>query len=361
MESPTSATPPPPIEKDSVRSTSSSRYRPPLPPKERRNSRGSTLQLMPNRQDLLTPPNGVTKKRPPRKHQHPIMNQLALLKHWFIESAKRAKSPGLKSEASTLKASNDKSPAESRRSPTTHENGQGLGGTIPVLPPSLNLPAPRPRITSQHRSSISPAPLTPHSSYRRSSAGLRGRKSTSSSVSSVRSIHHVHTHSKASSTSSTSNSINSSGIGLRSRSPHASIKVLPATPTTSTFPSNIRVVRTVSGPVSTPYNETASFNGPLASPGLVFAKRKKTPFRGPMLSIHTTSSSPSGRGRDSGAGSRSTSVAGRRSGEIIEEENEDEIEEVEAFSPLPSADLEEYIIEGNNLEKKGWGDSSNGQ
>ena len=41
---------------------------------------------------------------------------------------------------------------------------------------------------------------------------------------------------------------------------------------------------------------------------------------------------------------RSASAAGRRSGEIIEEEDEDEIEEVDAFSPIP-AEAEEVIWE----------------
>lgn len=45
-----------------------------------------------------------------------------------------------------------------------------------------------------------------------------------------------------------------------------------------------------------------------------------------------------------GGHSRSASATGRRSGEIIEEENEDEIEEVEQFSPLTGAEVvEEHI------------------
>lgn len=43
----------------------------------------------------------------------------------------------------------------------------------------------------------------------------------------------------------------------------------------------------------------------------------------------------SGRRRDSSVGTnRSVSVKGRRSGEIIEEEDEDEVEEVDGFSPV---------------------------
>ncbi|MCJ1261383.1 hypothetical protein MMC22_001247 [Lobaria immixta] len=370
LESPTSPTPPPPIEKDSIHSASSSRHRPVPPPKERRRSQGSTLQLVSSNQNLAGPTNGYSKRRL-RRHQHPFINQLASIKQWFLDSAKRAKSPGSKSDASTLKPPPEKSPTETRRSPTQIAPHRGpppsLSQNKPNNPP---YPTARPRVTSppQHRLSISPAPLTPRSSYRRSSAGLRGRKSTSSSISSIRSIHHAHTHSKASSTSSTSNSVHSSAIppstggGRSTRSPHTSVKVLPATPTVSAFPSNIRLVR------ASPFSESA-FPAPIStSPGsLVFAKRKKTPFRGPMLNLGLnanssgggggTGSAVGGRHRDSSVGTnRSVSVKGRRSGEIIEEEDEDEIEEVDAFSPVP-AEAEETIWESEEGTKgKGWED-----
>ena len=104
------------------------------------------------------------------------------------------------------------------------------------------------------------------------------------------------------------------------------------------------------------------------SPGLVFAKRKKTPFRGPLLNLSTGTSGGGGGGggrsssgagggarRDSSVGaSRSGSVAGRQSGEIIEEEDEDEIEEVDVFSPVP-AEAEEIIWEAGFIDgKKTW-------
>ncbi|KAI4145380.1 MAG: hypothetical protein L6R39_003821, partial [Caloplaca ligustica] len=97
LDSPKSATPPPPIEKDSVRSHSSSRHRPPLPPKERRRSRGSTLQQVASNHDLLAPPNAMPQRRSGRRSsRNPFINQLASIKHWFIDSAKRAKSPSNK-------------------------------------------------------------------------------------------------------------------------------------------------------------------------------------------------------------------------------------------------------------------------
>ncbi|MCJ1386014.1 hypothetical protein MMC17_009139 [Xylographa soralifera] len=362
VDSPESATPPPPVEKDTARSVSSSRHRPPLPPKDKRPSRGSTLQLVAVSPELLAPPNGFSSSRSRRRHQHPIMNQLATLKHWLMDSAKRAKSPATKSDASTLKTPQSKSPAEPRRSPASAGTRKG---SITTVVPKTATPADhisRSRLASHNRSSLSPAPLTPHSSYRRPSAGLRGRKSTSSSVSSIRSIHHVHTHSKASSTSSTTNSVNSSALNRASRSPHNSVKVLPATPTITAFPSNIRLSRTTPSPISTHYNETATFGIIPASPGLLFAKRKKTPFRGPMLNIGGTTSGIPARGKDGGNGSRSTSVTRRRSGEIIkiEEEDEDEIEEVEAFSPI-AGDADETIVEGREEGMVGWVDYSGHQ
>jgi hypothetical protein len=42
--------------------------------------------------------------------------------------------------------------------------------------------------------------------------------------------------------------------------------------------------------------------------------------------------------------SRSTSLTGKRSGEIIEEEDENEIEEVEAFSPVTGGEEVEETI-----------------
>ncbi|KAL8854230.1 MAG: hypothetical protein Q9221_000944 [Calogaya cf. arnoldii] len=382
IDSPQSATPPPPIEKDPMPTAEFAQQRPQPPPKERRRSRGSTLQLMATKQDLLAPPNGLPKGRFGRRSsRHPIINQLASIKHWFIDSAKRAKSPSNKSEISTLKPPLEKSPKETRYSPVI-ANSKHHSPAFSTPPQQQHQPQPRTtyiahaRITTpRNRASLSPAPLTPRSSYRHSSAGtvgLRGRKSTSSSVSSIRSIHHIHTHSKASSTSSTSNSVHSSAFpSINSatrnsgRSPHTSVKVLPSTPTATTFPSNIRLVR---GPPNNLYNESVFPPPSTNSSSLIFAKRKKTPFRGPMLSLNSSnltspvgsgsgSGSPAphhrgaGREKNSGSGSRSASQAGRTSGEIIEEEDEDEVEEVDAFSPV-GAGMEETVWEEGGVERE---------
>jgi serine/threonine protein kinase len=356
LDSPDVATPPPPVEKDSLRSASSSRHRRPIPPPKEgvlrgARSRGSTLQLVTHNPDLLSPPtNGASPRPQRRKHQHAFINQLAHWKHWLLDNAKRAKSPGKKATQSTPDLVT-KSAGSSRTgpdlSPRPNTSKTRETSRPPLLPsPQSHPPPPRVFTTpSNKRHSISPAPLTPRSAFRRSSTGLRGRKSTSSSVSSVRTIHHHHhSHSKASSTSS-NGSVSTSKISVPTRSPHHSVKVLPATPTTGSFPSNIRVVR--QPPISS-FNEAVSWGNNSASNsvfgggGLVFAKRKKNLFKGPNL--NTSSPGPSGSGTRTGSHSRSTSLAGRRSGEIIEEEDEDEIEEVEAFSPLTDDLAEETIF-----------------
>ncbi|KAL9620813.1 MAG: hypothetical protein Q9160_004713 [Pyrenula sp. 1 TL-2023] len=383
MESPVTSPPPPPIEKDSVRSESSSR--PPPPPKER-HRRSSNLHVVTSHQELVNAANGVNKRRSVRRH-HPIMNQLASLKHWLVESAKRARSPGKASAGNTLSnlssrsSPNTRDSTKGRHTPTTPSamrsgsqqtsSEKRTSATKSLTPTSAhfivatsrNTKPPASQVVSHHqRNSLSPSPLTPRSSqYRRTSTqGLRGRKSTSSSVSSIRSIRHRHSHSKASSTSSNSIDTTPTPTGMRaaSRSPHASIKILPATPTTAiNLPSNVRVSRTPnvalfndkSDDSSKAYNERIPNDAStprLATPsGLVFARRKKSPFRGPA--INTSSpllggpgpGTPTLKGRR-GSGDLLRSSSGRapnRRSQIIEEEEdegEEVVEEVEAFSPV---------------------------
>lgn len=357
LDSPDINSPPPPIEKDSVRSASSSRHRRPIPPPKEgtirgARSRGSTLQLVTTNPDLLSPHvNGLPQHVSRRKHQHPFINQLSQWRHWIIDSAKRAKSPGKRISRSTPDLTNNSGGSQSKNSsprPATSKTPTQSKPAIHLGPQGIT-PAARMYTTPNNkRHSISPSPLTPRSTFRRPSGGLRGRKSTSSSVSSIRSIHHHHhTHSKASSTSS-NGSGSMSKASLPTRSPHHSVKVLPATPTTSAFPSNIRVVR--QAPISSfnegPWGNSQAF-GSATNGGLVFAKRKKNLFKGPMLNTSSPSpaGAPSGSNARTGSHSRSTSVAGRRSTEVkvIEEEDEDEIEEVEAFSPIMGNETEETI------------------
>ncbi|KAH8145579.1 uncharacterized protein LAJ45_10379 [Morchella importuna] len=267
VQTPPSPTPPPPIEKDRDYGPSSG------------------------------------KGRPNRKHA--LMTQLASIKHWFLDSAKRATSPNSKNQAAQKPGSSQgnqvyqQQQSGSRTSNGARRNSRG-NGIYSVAHRST--PPPK-------RNSLSPQPLTPHAYRRSSGRGLGGRTSTSSSVSSIRSFHNK-THSKASSTSSAS--LNS--ITLKSpRSPRNSIKVLPSTPTSSTFPSHVRVVR------STGYNEAAVLTN-----GVTFARRKKSPFKGPMLT------GLSAKRDGNSAGSRQERKRSR-GGIIEEEEEEEDIEEVLEF------------------------------
>lgn len=353
---------PPPIEKDHSPGTSSSRQRRPVPPPKEgflrsAKSRGSTLQLVSPSQDLLSPEHAIAQRPSRRRHQHAIINHLAHWKHWLFDSARRAKSPisrnnrstpNLRRQTSTdgSQGSKDLSARPITAKTTITANGINSGPDAEDRPPAKS----RMYTVTSSRHSISPSPLTPRSAYRKSSIGLRGRKSTSSSVSSVRSIHHHHhTHSKASSISSNgSGSHSTTKIPLVSRSPHHSVKVLPATPTLGYFPSNIRVAR--HSPTSV-FNEGSPWGAP-GSPspgGLVFAKRKKNIFKGPMLNtspmtgLHHGGSS--GSAQRTGSHSRNTSLGGgSRTGAVIEEEDEDDIEEVDAFTPITGPGMIEETI-----------------
>ncbi|PNS17785.1 Protein kinase kin1 [Sphaceloma murrayae] len=317
--------PPPAIHKDPARSTSSTRRRPAPPPKEyprrpRTVSRHSSSMLRASHQntDHLTASNAAQKRK--KLYQLTFRDQLATIKAWFKDSTLKNKSPGSskKGAPSTGEVSRDVTPTQIRRSSTAQilevrkaEQSQSR----PELFSRQTVPA-RPRLStassygSTHsgmtraqakRLSLSPQPLTPGSThnYRRRS-GLGGRKSTSSSVSSVRSIHLNHpsgiSHSKASSTSSASASIASPNLsnppGSRSGpSPHSSVKILPASPTTVTLPPSIRVQRRGapgalgSLPTFTDMQNLSPGGGAIgpSSPGMhaVFARQKRKVFKGP--------------------------------------------------------------------------------
>ncbi|KAL6708748.1 hypothetical protein ACN47E_002444 [Coniothyrium glycines] len=364
----------PPIQPIQTRSSQSS-SRPPPPAKDldRRKSRGSMLQAVSSNPDLLGP-NGFVSTR---RRKQPFINHLLSLRNWIKETSKRAKSPNSKASSAQSPSLPEKTPDSRRRLSNANRS------SVHTHPPPTNQVTPRPRVTthgsgSVRRLSASPAPLTPRSSYRRSSGGLRGRKSTSSSVSSIRSMpHHHHSHSKASSTSSASVTSPTVSLSAHShklpKSPHNSIKVLPATPTSSSFPNNLRLVRTPGGfPSSLTDPAAGAFTtaNPPPSPGLVFAKRKRSPFKGPMLSVSTGSAAipttswrnrniSGGSGGGGDPGSRGTSVQGRRSGEIMgiteeEEEVEDEdgmfVEEVEDFKGV--LEEGEFVVEEDEEKEK---------
>lgn len=431
--------PPTPVDKDSIRSASTSRHRRPMPPPKEgvirsARSRGSTLHLVTTSETLGADMmhgsgsvgaqnaehhhNGQQKTR--KKPSQALLAHWKTLSHWFLENTtKRRKghqrqtsrsTPNLhdKDSSRSTDSRKDASPrpqtsiypatslANSAHQPTTvplpkgvtYSNGRarvpgaaaggGLGGGTPararaasgspLRAPSSSRPL-RPRVvtssSSYKRQSLSPAPLTPRSTVRRSSAGLRGRKSTSSSVSSIRSMHHHrHSHSKASSTSSTGSvSTCKTPHGRRQSSPHRSVKVLPATPTANAFPSNIRLVR--GSPVSAPlrfYDEgmpsdTHPRAGAGAAPGspnpfasgVLFAKRKRNIFKGPTINFGSLGQHSSRHASSSTSHSRSGSgsALGRRSGEIpgIQEEDEEPAVAAAALAAGAVQEVDEELIE----------------
>lgn len=426
--SPETENPPPPIDKDSIRSVSTSRNRRPIPPPKEgvpgvlrsARSRGSTLHLVTTSDALGSrsgsrglDPDSTPQQKVRKRPSQGIMAHWKNLTNWLVESTRRHKHNGRSQSHSTpdLRAKSragKEGKLSKENSPRPH-TGKNLPthttqATVSQLPQNLVVngfarkpvgssgqpttsalsspstpgfstsggPSVHRRVPTGHsykRQSLSPSPITPRSAVRRSSAGLRGRKSTSSSVSSVRSMHHAqhhHSHSKASSTSSTNSvSTNMSKTPMQTgRSPHHSVKVLPATPTSATsFPSNIRLVRGAGPPLAL-YNEAAAGGGPgrnggrlAASPMIppapgspnpfasfgersmpFFAKRKRNVFKGPSLASGGGSGGRSASGSNHGSTpshSRSASGdrmgGGRRSGEIaaVQEEDEEALEMVD--------------------------------
>lgn len=386
MRTPTSIAPPRPVDKESIRSVSSTRRRPLPPPKDPGASRPSILHVSVSQPELAQH-NGIFRRRASRRHNNPIISQLASLKHWLVESTKRARSPhsknisgGVPRKTLAGKLSPNKAQVARRkpslasssgRDPRTPTQVKRSSNASSLAPSSASYPNHRhsfPRqphslgaASSRHRNSLSPGPLTPRGSYRRSSTGLRGRKSTSSSISSIRSIHHTHTHSKSSSVSSKSVDIATTPSSKMARSPHTSVKVLPATPSASArFPSNIRLVRGTNhgfrgpdepGDKTQPlYEDTMPVplvHSPASS--LVFARRKRSAFKGPMA--HSTNfivsgvvpgqRSPIGGANEvDGLTVEKTRPATRKS-KIIEEEDivEEDMEDVDNISGPESEDV----------------------
>ncbi|KAF3915985.1 hypothetical protein AA313_de0208736 [Arthrobotrys entomopaga] len=325
-------------------------------------------------------PTAGSVRRPNQRKIH-FLTTLAALKHWLFDSARRATGPAhAKSQPRLPNGNTSQSNLHGRGLHSSQQSGSvrsRAGNVLEMLRendrqrdarsrgrdvarqsggPSSSVPANLINV-QRKRQSISPSPLTPHSARRMSGRGLGGRKSTSSSLSSVRSFHK--SHSKASSIASSS-SVNS--VQLTSpRSPRASgVKVVATTPRANSFPSNVRLVRQGTGPADA-FNETAVFN----RESVAFAKRKKTPFKGPMLNLgnQARNSSPSvsqGRRRHSASKRASTSSAGAQA-EAIQEEDEDECEEVEEvaeFSPVIGEHEEVVFIKegsdaGNTCEDEG--------
>ncbi|KAF9886217.1 hypothetical protein FE257_011940 [Aspergillus nanangensis] len=291
----------PPVDKASIRSTSSTRRRPPPPPKDKRRSRPSTLHVSASQPELAQHNNGIFRRRTNRR-QYPIISQLASLKHWFVESAKRAKSPH--SKAAGGPGAHRKFLAEKLSPAKGHESGKK---TVPA-----------------------------------SATAQSGDLSTPTQIK------------RASNASSLALSSASTPTARATKSPHSSVKVLPTTPSASSrFPSNIRLVRGTNhgyreaeesnSRMGSIFNEAAP--APLLyspSSSLVFARRKRSAFKGPM--IHTANLMVSGGMASTehpngnigvGEATKTTARPAARKSQIIEEEEDmedEDIEEVDTFT-----------------------------
>ena len=316
--------------------------------------RTSGISVLAANPEFLSVDNGPKKRK--RRYPQPFMHQLASIKSWFKETSRRTKSPSQRHDQNSLH------PDAARRSAAPEPQRLRSDGSVPRRSMSRTRPElyarqtypSRPRVAtnasngSARRPSMSPSPLTPSSSYRRSTgSNLRGRKSTSSSISSMRSIqaHHASL-SVASSTSS--NSVASPSLSVKNNassrraSPNLStLKVLPRTPQGSSFPNDVRLVRKAPDPLH--LSQEGPSGSPFAglgppSPGLMFARRKRSTFKGPLLGPGSSNRQRSTASSVEGG----TAGVGGKNGQIIEEEDEEEaeeeeeIEEVEAFSPVES-------------------------
>ncbi|KAJ0349936.1 hypothetical protein KNSL1_004318 [Colletotrichum chrysophilum] len=292
--SPNTEEPPPPIDKDSIRSASTSRNRRPVPPPKEGHirsarSRGSTLHLVTTSEALAangTPERPAEQQKVRKKPSQAIIAHWKNWTHWFFENTRRGRHANKRGSHST---------------PNLVDKNGGTGGS------------------SKHSKDTSPRPQT-------------SRQPTAD------------------------------GAVVQAKAG------LPRGVVANAFPSNIRLVRGPGPPAPLAlFNEgmpSASVGmqapgspNPFAQGGgILFAKRKRNIFKGPMLAFGGANASGSTTRSTSSSHSRSASASGmgRRSGEapIQEEEEgeeaEEEVEEVDAFSPVvggPGERIEERIYE----------------
>lgn len=167
-------------------------------------------------------------------------NVLNVIRHWFTEHSMRSSSTKVASPKA-VEDSMASSPGK-RRPPPIQTSTQGPARSDP-------------------HGRTSPHPSTTTKQY--SSRSRLGATSTSSSVSSMRSLHHK-SHSKTS-----SNSSNSLTSIKTPRTPRSGVKVLAPTPLQASYPTHIH---------PTNYHHVYNEKAPST---LIYAKRRRTPFRGP--------------------------------------------------------------------------------
>ncbi|KAK8088535.1 hypothetical protein PG997_003496 [Apiospora hydei] len=389
--SPDSDVPPPPLEKDSIRSTSTSLQRRPVPPPKEgiirsARSRGSTLHLV-TTPDVLgvnhENNNDKSQQEPQQKMRkkpsQAIIQHWKTWKHWIVDTTRRhtpSKRPSQSTPNLNGKNGNknpkDVSPRPHTSKHTTSGNGQaetatetaqtnghvtrggtgnirGGGGNV-TTPTSLshthtNSGQMRPRMpssaSSYKRHSLSPGPVTPRT---------------------LDFFYCVHVDHEDSASNWTVAASFSQSLACY----------------TNRFSFSIKYPVSQGPALSLNFNEgmpSGNQNQPLGSPNpfagqnILFAKRKKNIFKGPMLSLGNQSGGSRSR-ETSHSRNASANGLGRRSGEMaIQEEDEEadveadlqskgdgehremdeeSIEEVEQFSPIisiPGESVEEIYEE----------------
>ncbi|KAM0280559.1 hypothetical protein ACHAQH_004004 [Verticillium albo-atrum] len=389
--------PPRPVDKDSIRSVSTSRHRRPIPPPKEgvirsARSRGSTLHLVTTTEALSSNGAASTEQdnEPQKARKKPSQAIVATWKnwtHWFYENTRRHRHANKRGSHSTpnlvdkngsmngSKQSKEPSPRPQTSKYPTIESGMPrakaslpkgvvanghIAKAIPLAPMGGGLNSPTGTITSRSGSHVALSIANDASIYDASILSGIARAEVDVLFGVFDSIH-------APPSSHTLKGILYKLERLnRGHSPHHSVKVLPATPTTSSFPSSLRLVRGSGPPApisvfnegmpsSSTEQQAPGSPNPFGAGGILFAKRKRSLFKGPMLSLSGGGSSSRSTGSGSHSRSASASGLGRRSGEItIQEEEEDDemaedyIEEVENFTPVvtgPGERVEEQIIE----------------
>jgi hypothetical protein len=274
---------------------------PPTLPDERPRSRGSRAsrssrrERPPSRSRSRSPSKGYTYRRPASPHkkskERGFFHALrSLLSDWSQRQSQRLshkKSKAALTNGDGINAKDIKNPLEVQRSgdATSKEelrrNRKGMLPNISIHPPPN-------RHLEENTDTESPLPHDGNDEYEsaESAAGRRmsrhnrpsyRRRSTSSSINSLHS-HHRYSHSKTSSTSSAG-----SGSVTTPRHNKSNLKVVPATP-----PPHLLT------------HEGAKGAGTLWGEGIVIARRRRSPFKGPPVGFMAGVGKRKGQGKQNG-------------------------------------------------------------
>ncbi|KAF7545249.1 hypothetical protein G7Z17_g9314 [Cylindrodendrum hubeiense] len=367
--------PPPPIDKDSIRSVSTSRQRRPIPPPKEglirsARSRGSTLHLVTTSNLLESSGShqssqGTSTQKPRRKPSQAIISHWKNWTHWFIENTTRRKkgherrtsrsTPDLhKKEGSAMSSKDGGSRPQTSKYPASGS---------PRIQPTAGLP--KGVVANGHavkgHSQLQVGAIGSTDIYPVIQAAVAFPFAADTAVDYEAVIGRV-----------TRTQVDIVvGIFCSVDTPPSPFSFKGVIYEFGGILLGVHVQDTdAAGTVAPPLCQGTSGNAyrsvipveyssgspnPFAS-GVLFAKRKRNLFKGPTLNF----GAPPNNQRNSGSGSHSRSASasglGRRSGEVtiqeedegLNEEEEDEIEEVDVFSPVigaPGERIEEQIYE----------------